>query len=789
MALDFASPAAPVSRLQQHLEFETLISSTSASLIATPFEELDAAVEAALDRIRTFFRADRCALLRVSEDEQVVNVAYASYADGLSHVSGALNLAEYYPWCRHRLVAEHQPVIVSRMADLPPEAALDRASWDQLGTRSNLTVPILVRSGVRHLIVIHTVVEERDWSPEYVPRMRLLGEVLVNALERKQAFDALRVSEARLDRAAASAGSGCWELDMTAGTIWVTDVTRRLYGLTSDEPVTYERFIDMVHPDDREMVDGRLRAALKGDELFDEQYRIVREDGSVRWMHGTGRADGPRRLLGVSVDVTDRIEAEREAREQSERVAAAVDAAELGFSEWSIGSDRIFLDPRMRDLLGIDRGDCQPQELWLSRVHEDDREALAEERRRLRTGEIRRFAIEYRYEHPHRGWIWLRHTSRRLEGDPKRGGPHFVGAVLDITGHRQREEALRSALEEVSRLRHQYQRENVYLRQESRDRLGSALVIGRSAAIRRALALAEEVAATNSTVLLIGETGTGKERFATLIHEAGPRRARAMIRVNCPAIPEALIESELFGREKGAYTGALSKQIGRFEMANGSTLFLDEISELSLEMQVKLLRVLQERTIERLGGPRSIPVDVRVIAATNQDLERAIRQHTFRTDLYYRINVFPIVIPPLRERIEDIPLLVEAFIDELGPGMGKRFDSVDRSSLEALQHYEWPGNVRELRNIVERAMIRSSGPILQIELPAPVTSPAALDAAPPADLREVEREHIVRVLRDTGWRVRGGGGAADVLGLKPTTLEARMVKLGIHRPVAHQVKT
>jgi transcriptional regulator with GAF, ATPase, and Fis domain len=392
--------------------------------------------------------------------------------------------------------------------------------------------------------------------------------------------------------------------------------------------------------------------------------------------------------------------------------------------------------------------------------------------------------MEYRYEHPRRGWIWLRHTTRRLDDDRLRGGGCLVDAVLDITSHRQGEEALRSALEEVSRLRQQCQRENVDLRQEAGDRFGSELVIGRSPAVRRALALAQEVAATNSSVLLIGETGTGKERFATLIHEASPRHARAMTRVNCPAIPDALIESELFGREKGAYTGALSKQVGRFEMASGSTLFLDEISELPLETQVKLLRVLEERTIERLGSPRSVPVDVRIIAATNRDLEHAMREGTFRSDLYYRVNVFPIVIPPLRERLDDIPLLVEAFVDELGATMGKRFDSVERTSLDALQRYAWPGNVRELRNVIERAMIRASGRVLRIELPAsaPVTPPTANGGASTADLHEVEREHILRVLRDTGWRIRGKAGAAEVLGLKPTTLEARMSKLGIRRP-------
>ena len=264
-------------------------------------------------------------------------------------------------------------------------------------------------------------------------------------------------------------------------------------------------------------------------------------------------------------------------------------------------------------------------------------------------------------------------------------------------------ESLRTAHDELKRLRDRLERENVYLREEVASGTGSDLVEGSSPAIRRVLELAAQVAPTTSTVLLLGETGTGKERFAAYIHQASPRRGHHMVRVNCSAIPSSLIESELFGREKGAYTGALSKQIGRFELAHGSTIFLDEIGDLPLDVQVKLLTVLQERTIERLGSPTRINVNVRIIAATNRDLEAAVRQGTFRSDLYYRLNVFPIVVPPLRERREGIPALVETLVEELGVQMRKRFTAVDPSSIEALARYDWPGNVRELRNVLERA--------------------------------------------------------------------------------------
>jgi transcriptional regulator with GAF, ATPase, and Fis domain len=315
----------------------------------------------------------------------------------------------------------------------------------------------------------------------------------------------------------------------------------------------------------------------------------------------------------------------------------------------------------------------------------------------------------------------------------------------------------------------------------ARERSGLTPVVGRSAAIRAVLEQIDQVAETDSTVLLVGETGTGKELCATRIHELGLRRARPMVRVNCAAIPTTLIESELFGRERGAYTGALARQIGRFELANHSTIFLDEIGDLPPEVQVKLLRVLEERQIERLGSPSSIPVDVRIIAATHRDLEQRIVEGTFRADLYYRLNVFPIHVPPLRERAEDIPRLVWRFVDEFSKAFGKRIDSIDRDDLSALQRYPWPGNIRELRNVVERAMIVTT--LHRLTIPVPLATPTF--ARRSTRLIDVEREHIRGVLEGTAWRIRGTGGAAERLGLKPTTLETRMAKLGLFRARSH----
>ena len=354
-----------------------------------------------------------------------------------------------------------------------------------------------------------------------------------------------------------------------------------------------------------------------------------------------------------------------------------------------------------------------------------------------------------------------------------------IGTVFsNVVARSESDEALQQAMSEVERLRDQLHAENLYLRREVDDHFGTGVIIGRSAVVRRVLEQLRQVATTDSTVLLLGETGTGKELFATYLHSLSARRDRLMVRVNCSAIPTTLMESELFGREKGAFTGALARQIGRFELADHSTIFLDEIGELPADVQVKLLRVLEERQIERLGSPKAIHVNVRVIAATHRNLEQRIADGAFREDLFYRLNVFPIQVPPLRDRIEDIPLLVWRFVTEFSKTFGKRIDAIPRDNMAALQRYAWPGNIRELRNVVERAMIMSTETRLTITIPTP--APGAGKRS--LKLVEVEKEHMLYVLKTAGWRIRGAGGAADQLGLKPTTLETRMAKLGISRP-------
>jgi len=353
-----------------------------------------------------------------------------------------------------------------------------------------------------------------------------------------------------------------------------------------------------------------------------------------------------------------------------------------------------------------------------------------------------------------------------------------IGQILATAIHRQRTEAVLSAqIAEIRRLQASLEAENAYLRAEVAPAADFEGIVGQSPAIRTALARASQVAPLNTTVLLLGQTGTGKELLARAIHELSPRRDHILVKVNCAALPPTLIESELFGHEKGAFTGATATRSGRFELAHQGTLFLDEIGELPLDLQPKLLRVLQDGQFERVGGTRTYQVDARVIAATNRDLLRAIAEGRFREDLYYRLAVFPMLVPALRERREDIPLLVWSIVERRGRELGRKIERVPRRVMDALVSYDWPGNVRELENVIERALILATGSTLHVE------EPIAVAARPASErLDAIERQHILRVLDRCGWRIHGQGNAAALLGLRPSTLRSRMQKLGIRRP-------
>ena len=338
------------------------------------------------------------------------------------------------------------------------------------------------------------------------------------------------------------------------------------------------------------------------------------------------------------------------------------------------------------------------------------------------------------------------------------------------------------AFREIDALKNKLAEEKLYLEEEIRTEQNFEEIIGESVALKSILRQVETVAPTPSTVLILGETGTGKELIARAIHDLSPRRGRTFVKLNCAAIPSGLLESELFGHERGAFTGAISQKVGRFELAHGGTLFLDEVGDIPLELQPKLLRVLQEQEFERLGSTRTTRVDVRVVAATNHDLARLVADGAFRSDLYYRLNVFPIRVPPLRERRDDIPQLVRYFGQKYARQVNKHIETIPAETLDALTRYHWPGNIRELQNLIERAAIISPGPVLRVPL-ADLKPETEIPAGGLQTLEAAEREHILRALRETNWVLGGPRGAAARLGMKRTTLQSRMHKLGIARPV------
>jgi DNA-binding NtrC family response regulator len=460
------------------------------------------------------------------------------------------------------------------------------------------------------------------------------------------------------------------------------------------------------------------------------------------------------------------------------RLEGAAELAKLGYYEIDYSGGRGFSDDRAHSILGLPpdwRDGMELVNFWRERVAPDDSSKVLDVRNRLLYGSLDRVEIEYRYLHPVEGKRWIHHHVHVPRRDASGTAMLLCGVLQDITERRQAEEDLRQSYAEIERLKDRLQAEGDYLKAEMRLTEDQGPIIGQSAGIRKVLRMVEQVAATDSSVLVRGETGTGKELIAQAIHRLSPRRNNLLVKVNCAALPAGLVESELFGRERGAFTGAMSRQAGRFEVADGSTLFLDEIGEFPLELQAKLLRVLESGEFERLGSPKTIKVNVRVITATNRDLVEAVKQGKFREDLYYRLSVFPIQVPPLRERAEDIPLLVWAFLQEISSRMGKKITQVPRKTMDTLQHHSWPGNVRELRNVIEHGAIITTDDTLRI----PMLDQNGKVAPPHQTLEDVERGYILQTLERTGWHIKGAKGAAAELGMNPGTLYGRMKKLGI----------
>jgi PAS domain S-box-containing protein len=595
----------------------------------------------------------------------------------------------------------------------------------------------------------------------------------MDVTERKRAEEKLRRSEADLLEAQRISQTGSWKHDVLSGTVIVSPEVSRIFGVNPDEDTsTTEFWLSRNHPDDQKRIQELFERSEIEKTDYEADYRIVLPDGSIKHIHAVGHpvlneSGELVEFVGTAMDITERKQAEDKIREQEAELRQILDAAPQHLSVLRGDGSHLYINQSSLDFLGFTLEEwqrCDIREL----VHPDDAERVARERKQalLNGSTLEIEARLLRYDGEYR-WFFLHYKPLK---DQLGRVTRWVVPAIDIDDRKR----------SVERLQHQ----NVALREEIDRASMFEEIVGSSAALQTVLSNIVKVAPTDSTVLITGETGTGKELIARAIHKRSQRSGQAFISVNCASIPSSLIASELFGHEKGAFTGALQRRQGRFELAHSGTIFLDEIGELPTEAQIALLRVLQERQFERVGGNRVLTTDVRVIAATNRDLTAAIAAGTFRADLFYRLNVFPIEMPPLRKRKEDIPMLVEYFVKRYAERAGKQIRIIDMNTLELCQAYPWPGNIRELQNIVERSVILCSGDILWMKeswLVSPEPARQELPSPLPDTLQNQEREMIETALAECKGKVAGPDGAATKLGIPRSTLDSKIKQLKIKK--------
>jgi PAS domain S-box-containing protein len=602
--------------------------------------------------------------------------------------------------------------------------------------------------------------------------------------ERRAAQRALQESEERLLLAHQASRMGAFEWNMQTGVNTWSKELEEMYGLPLGSfGRTQTAWAELVHPEDRSRAEAVVQQAIETNTPVEGEWRVKWPDGSIHWIFGRFQvfkdASGqPLKLTGINIDITERMLAQQAIEESEARFRNLSDTAPVMI--WVVDENQACTYVNKQFLLFTGR--TLEQELgfgWADDIHPDDLKQTMETYTTAFQKQVP-MELELRIRRADGKYRWLvaSNTPRFSSNGTFLG---YIGTGVDFTERKESEAALRTAHEQLQRLKNQLEAENIYLQEELQEDQAFGDMVGQSAPIKYVLHKISQVAPTDSIVLVTGETGTGKELVAHAIHAGSRRKDRPLIRVNCAALSASLIESELFGHEKGAFTGAAARKLGRFEVANGGTLLLDEIGELPLDLQSKLLRVLQDGEFERVGGTKTVRVDVRIIAATNRDLKQDVEKHRFREDLWYRLNVFPITTPPLRDRPDDIPLLVDHFVRRFARKFGKPITAVSPASMEQLCKYSWPGNIRELANVIERAVINSRGTVLRIGEEF-LSSEGESLAAPVKTLAEMERDYILRTLQDLRWRIDGPQGAARVLGINPSTLRTRMGKLGIHKP-------
>ena len=816
--------------LQSRQQFESLVTDISAHFADLPTEQIDSEIEVAHRRICECLGVELSGLWQWSANSPAfLTVTHLFGPPEVQALAVDIDAREAFPWFLERVLRGE--VVVLPTAEMPPEATCDEASRRQFGAKSTLVIPLSVGGGpIVGVLDFNILKEERPWPEHIVARLQLVAQLFANALARKEAdkhlsflrrFESLVTDISahfvnlpidQIDTEIENAQRRiceCLDVDLSALWQWSTRAPHFLTVTHMHSPAEGPQRPEGI--DSREAFPWVLERVLRGEvmvystesmppEAARDQESLrhfgIRSSVVIPLSAGGGSVIGcltfdtlkeersweepvVNKLLLVAqlfANILARKRSELESRESQIRLSMATESAGVGLWVMEADNGSIWVTPRTRELFRFAEVEALDYTSFNQKIDPTDRKRVEQAvRAAIHSGEP--LDIEFRIAPSKEGARWIRAFGKQL---PATTGnvSRLMGASIDITDRKQMEDQLRGQLNEIRSLKHQLEKENTLLRKEIQHKTVHEEIVGRSPAMRRVLAQVDQVAPTDATVLIQGETGTGKDLIARAVYHLSARKNRSFVTVNCASLPPTLIESELFGREKGAYTGALTRMTGRFEAADGASLFLDEIGELPLEVQAKLLRVLEQGRFERLGSAKTTQVDVRIIAATNQDLENQVAAGKFRKDLYYRLNVFPISMPPLREHPEDIPQLVWAFVRQYENKIGKRINHITSQSMDELQHYPWPGNIRELRNVIERALITCSDRTLEVHPLSQPDSKTHMDL----NLEEMERRHITGVLEQTGWRLSGRGGAAEILGLKRTTLYSRMKRLGIHRP-------
>ncbi len=774
---------AQVDKLYNLVGLKKIIAQLSAKFISLSIDEIDQYIGQALNEISQYLGIERSVLIEFSGTGSGSAISYSFREKGIVKAS-ELSVKNELPLF-YSILSQGELYYFERIDELPDNAVHERQYCESSGIKSNFSVPLNISGRVIGFLGFSTLNYIKSWTPEEVRNLKLISHVIANALARRNAHFALKSEEEKFSLVADNAPILLSHIDTRFRYEYLNKHFKRLLGIDPDTATGHT--IGEIFGRHTEANIKRAVMMLPKQSPATFENELMHNSGHSIYTYGQVIPDvnNQHNITGyylIEMDITMLKKTEKELKQsvlelsdERFKLFEAQRISHLGHWDWDLETNGLKWSDEIYRIFGL-----KPQEFeatydaFLLRVHPDDRDKVVKAvDSAIKHNEP--YNIDHRIILPG-GSERIVHEQASIKRNREGRAVHMLGTVQDITRLKHIQLRLKEANDEISRLNEKLASENLYLKKDIKLSRHHTNIIGESEAIKKVLSLIEQVANSDTTVLIQGETGVGKELVANAIHIMSKRKDRAMVIVNCASLPASLIESELFGHEKGAFTGAYSRLAGRFEIANDSTILLDEIGELPLEMQVKLLRIIQEGTFQRIGSTKTYHTNARILASTNRDLAPAVNEGRFRQDLYYRLNVFPVYVPPLRERKEDISLLVTSFIDEFNTSMRKNVGSIPKKSLEKLTQYAWPGNIRELRNVIERSMILSYGKSLQLSFMEDTSRKPGKFIS----LDEMQRLHIMKAMELSGGKISGPDGAADILGENPTTLRSRMDRLKIH---------